>query len=118
MRIAGDGSDAAALRGQAGLLAGLGAAELVDDGAGGVPLVAGDATLHVRGEGLAERLRGRLEKRLADAEAEQRKAEGKLGNERFVAKAPAEVVAEERERAARFGAEVGELREQLAALGG
>ena len=50
-----------------------------------------DLPVSVRGEGLVERLRPRLERRLADALAELRKAEGKLANERFVARAPQEV---------------------------
>ena len=103
---------------EAPLLAALGAIELVDSAADGpaVPLPAGAATLHVQGEGLAGRLRDRLAKRLDDARAEQRKAEGKLANAGFVERAPAEVVAEERERAERFGRDAVELEAQLAAL--
>jgi len=41
----------------------------------------------------------------------------KLANARFVERAPADVVQEERDRAARFGREAGELRVQLKALG-
>jgi valyl-tRNA synthetase len=113
-----DDPDGAALRAQAALLEGLGHARL--DGAGegrGVPIPAGDATVSVFAEGLADRVRDRLRRRLADAEGELRKAEGKLANPRFVERAPNEVVAEERERVARFGREADELREQLAALG-
>ena len=107
-----------ALRAEAPLLAALGAIELVDAAASGpaVPLPAGSATLHVQGEGLADRLRGRLAKRLDDARAEQRKAEGKLANAGFVERAPEEVVAEERERAERFARDAAELEAQLAAL--
>ena len=108
------------LRGEAPLLAALGAVELVDTAGDGpaVPLPAGTATLHVQGEGLAERLRGRLAKRRDEALAEQAKAQGKLANASFVERAPAEVVAEERERAERFAREAAELDAQLAALGG
>ena len=55
-----------------------------------------------------------LAKRLDDARAEQRKAEGKLANAGFVERAPAEVVAEERERAERFGRDAADLEAQLA----
>jgi valyl-tRNA synthetase len=110
--------DGEALCAQAGLLEGLGHARL--DGAEegrGVPIPAGEATVSVFGGGLADRVRDRLLRRLADAEAEVAKAESKLANPRFVERAPTEVVAEERERVARFGREAAELRRQLAALG-
>ena len=55
-------------------------------------------------------LRERLRKRLADAEAERDKARTKLANARFVERAPAAVVSEERDRVARFGREADELR--------
>jgi valyl-tRNA synthetase len=112
------GADGDALRTQADLLRGLGHAEVDGtDVSVGVPIPAGDATVAVRGDGLAGRLRERLRKRLADAEAERDKARKKLANERFVERAPAEVVSEERDRVARFGREADELRVQLAALG-
>jgi valyl-tRNA synthetase len=111
------GDDAGALRGQADLLAGLGHATLDGDGAGGVPVVAGDARVLVAGDGLAAALRGRLAKQLETAEAELAKAQGKLANERFVQNAPPAVVQEEREREARFGREVAELRDRLRELG-
>ena len=60
--------------------------------------------------------RERVAKDIARLEGEVRKVEGKLGNERFVAKAPADVVAQERERLARFTATLGELRDQHAQL--
>jgi valyl-tRNA synthetase len=103
---------------EAPLLAALGAVELVETAAAGpaVPLPAGAATLHVQGDGLAGKLRDRLAKRLDEARAEVRKAEGKLGNAKFVERAPAEVVAEERERVERFTRDAGELEAQLAAL--
>jgi valyl-tRNA synthetase len=103
---------------EAPLLAALGAVELVETAAAGpaVPLPAGTATLHVQGDGLAGKLRDRLAKRLDEARAEVRKAEGKLGNAKFVERAPAEVVAEERERVERFTRDAGELEAQLAAL--
>jgi valyl-tRNA synthetase len=51
----------------------------------------------------------RLEKRRAQLRAEVERAERKLGNERFVAKAPAEVVEEERAKLERYRAELAEL---------
>ena len=116
--LQGEGADR--LRAEAGLLAALGAVRLVDEADAGpaVPLRAGTATLRVQGADLADKLRSRLERRLAEARDEQKKAEGKLGNAKFVERAPAEVVAEERERAERFGRDAAELEAQLAALGG
>jgi valyl-tRNA synthetase len=115
-----EGAGADRLRAEAGLIAALGAVRLVDaaDAGPAVPLRAGTATLKVQGADLADKLKSRLERRLAEARAEQQKAAGKLGNASFVECAPAEVVAEERERAERFGRDAAELEAQLAALGG
>jgi valyl-tRNA synthetase len=44
------------------------------------------------------------------------KASGKLSSESFVARAPAAVVAQEKERVASFGATLDKLREQFAKL--
>jgi len=54
-------------------------------------------------------LTARLTARKAKLEIEVKKIEGKLGNERFVSKAPEEVVAEEREKLTRIQAELAEL---------
>ena len=51
----------------------------------------------------------RLEKRREELRAEVERAERKLGNEGFVAKAPAEVVEEERDKLERYRAELAEL---------
>jgi valyl-tRNA synthetase len=72
--------------------------------------------LHIQGDGLAGKLRDRLAKRLEEALAEHKKAEAKLGNAKFVERAPAEVVEEERERSERFARDAAELEAQLAAL--
>ena len=106
------------MRAEAPLLAALGAIELVDAAADGpaVPLPAGAATLHIQGDGLAGKLRDRLAKRLEEARAEAKKAESKLGNAKFVERAPEEVVAEERERVERFTRDAAELEAQLVAL--
>lgn len=52
-------------------------------------------------------------KRLAEFDKQIRQAQGKLGNEGFVARAPAEVIEEERRRVADFGAQKARLEEVL-----
>ena len=56
--------------------------------------------------------RDRLEKEIARLETEVRKAESKLGNASFIERAPAAVVAQEKERLTAFGATLQKLREQ------
>ena len=58
----------------------------------------------------------RLGKEVARLEGEIAKANGKLGNEAFVAKAPPAVIEQERKRLADFGATLLKVREQLARL--
>lgn len=61
-------------------------------------------------EGLdLEAVAARLDARRGKLEGERRKIEGKLANERFVEKAPAEVVAEERDKLDRIRSELAEL---------
>jgi valyl-tRNA synthetase len=57
----------------------------------------------------AEAVAGRLEKRREELRAEVERGERKLGNEKFVAKAPAEVVEEERGKLERYRNELAEL---------
>ena len=61
--------------------------------------------------------RDRLRRELDHARAEIRRAEGKLANERFVAKAPTEVVQAEREKVASWGGVTATLAAQLELLG-
>jgi len=61
--------------------------------------------------------KARLAKEIGRIEAEIRKCEGKLGNASFVANAPAEVVAQERQRIADWNTTLGALREQAQKLG-
>ncbi len=79
--------------------------------------VAGDARLclFMQVDAGAETLR--IGKEVARLEAEITKANGKLGNEAFVAKAPAAVLAQERGRVADFSNALAKLREQLLRLG-
>ncbi|WP_243041828.1 valine--tRNA ligase [Dyella sedimenti] len=61
--------------------------------------------------------KARLGKEIARIEGEIRKCEGKLGNASFVANAPAEVVAQERQRIADWTTQLTALREQAQKLG-
>ena len=60
--------------------------------------------------------RGRLDKEIARRRQEQARIKGKLGNASFVQKAPADVVAKERERAAEIQNAIDTLSTQRAAL--
>jgi len=59
----------------------------------------------------------RLAKEIAKIEGEIKKCENKLGNANFVANAPAEVVAQERQRITDWNTQLGALREQMRKLG-
>jgi valyl-tRNA synthetase len=61
--------------------------------------------------------RARLGKEAARVEGELANAQGKLANQAFVAKAPAAVIEQERNRIAHFTATLAHLKDQLARLG-
>lgn len=61
--------------------------------------------------------KARLAKEIGKIESEIKKCEGKLGNANFVAHAPAEVVAQERQRIVDWNTQLAALREQLTKLG-
>jgi valyl-tRNA synthetase len=115
--------DAATLRDVAPYLAALARlaqVRIVDElPAGDAPVqIVGDyrLMLHIEVDVAAER--ERIARDIARHEAEIAKAQAKLGNERFVARAPGPVVEQERSRLAGFSATLAKLREQYARLGG
>ena len=68
--------------------------------------------LHMEIDVNAEKLR--LGKEVARLENEIAKTEGKLGNEAFVARAPAAVIDQERKRMTDFAATLSKVKDQLA----
>jgi valyl-tRNA synthetase len=119
-----DGDAAAILRDGSGLIETLARAESLDVAAGAskprhsASAVVEGVEIYLPLEGLIDLDAERA--RLAKKRDELRKAldgvERKLGNEDFVARAPAEVVKAERERRERFAADLGAVERNLAAL--
>ncbi len=72
--------------------------------------------LHVEIDPVAER--ARLQKEISRLEGEIAKANAKLSNPNFIERAPAAVVAQEKERLAAFGATLDKLNSQLDKLKG
>jgi valyl-tRNA synthetase len=84
--------------------------EFGDDG--GDPIAAvGPVKILAGAEIDADAVAARLEARREELRGEVERAEGKLGNEKFVDRAPAEVVEEERRKLERYRAELEELSE-------
>ncbi len=79
--------------------------------------VVGDARLCLFMEIDVAAEKARLTKEAARLEGEITKANGKLGNEAFVAKAPPAVIEQEKKRVADFTATLAKVREQLQRLG-
>jgi len=78
----------------------------------------GDMRLLVPMKGLIDidAERARLDKRMDKVRTDLARTQGKLGNAKFVNNAPADVVTQERERAAEFEKTITQLSEQLAKL--
>ena len=79
--------------------------------------VVGEARLALFMEIDKDAERARLSKEATRLETEIAKANGKLNNQNFVAKAPPAVIEQEKQRAADFGATLAKVKEQLARLG-
>jgi valyl-tRNA synthetase len=84
--------------------------EFGDDGGDPVAAV-GPVKILASAEIEADAVATRLEARREELRSEVARAEGKLGNEKFAARAPAEVVEEERRKLERYRAELEELSE-------
>jgi valyl-tRNA synthetase len=84
--------------------------EFVADGDGQIATV-GPVRVMASPEIEAEAVAARLERRREELRSEVARAEGKLANEKFVARAPAELVGEERIKLERYRAELEELAE-------
>mgnify|MGYP002138471938 CR=1 FL=1 len=79
--------------------------------------VVGDARMCLYMEIDVAAEKARLSKEIARIDGEITKANNKLSNEAFVAKAPAAVIEQEKKRIADFGATLGRFRDQLTRLG-
>ena len=119
--IAGDAANQAALKAFAPYLQGLAKLSevqvLEDFPESPAPVsIVGNAKLMLKVEIDVAAERERLTKEITRLETEITKAQAKLSNESFVARAPAQVVAQEQERVASFTAILVKLNEQFAKL--
>ena len=127
LAVAGNADDSAFLRANADVLknlAKLSEVKVFDDEAAWATAaqaspvnVMGDIRLALFVEIDVEAEKARLSKEAKRLEGEIVKANGKLSNEAFCAKAPAAVLEQERKRLADFGATLVRINEQLARLG-
>ena len=86
--------------------------------AGAAPVaIVGDARMALFMEIDVDAEKLRLDKEIKRLEAEIAKAQGKLSNEAFVAKARPDVIEQERKRVAEFGATLEKLQAQRQRLG-
>jgi valyl-tRNA synthetase len=85
---------------------------------GSVTFVLGEATVALPLEGVVDFAAeaGRLKKEIARIEGEIRKIEAKLGNSDFIARAPEDVVEEQKERLSEYSAQKGKLAAAAARL--
>ena len=88
--------------------------QLPDEGAPVQVVETTELMLHIEIDVAAET--ARLEKEIARLEGEITKAQGKLSNASFVERAPAAVVAQEKERVAQFGVTLEKVQQQLERL--
>ncbi|MEG0141860.1 MAG: valine--tRNA ligase, partial [Comamonas sp.] len=127
LAVAGNADDSAFLRANADVLknlAKLSEVKVFDDEAAWATAaqaspvnVMGDIRLALFVEIDVEAEKARLSKEAKRLEGEIVKANGKLSNEAFCAKAPAAVLEQERKRLADFGSTLTRINEQLARLG-
>ena len=89
------------------------------DAEGAVSIVTEDAKIYIPMGDLVdfEAEKARLEKELEKTQKDLDFVNGKLNNEKFVSKAPADVVQAQRDAAAKYSEKIEMLRESIAKLG-
>ena len=108
----------AALLKRVGRVASIGILDEAEEPPASAMALLGDMQMLVPMKGLidVDAERARLEKQRVKIDADLARTRGKLGNDKFVSNAPAEVVSQERERAAEFEKQLGQLAEQTKKL--